>query len=378
VHTLRSMTSSRRDHESTSLSKMSSSSSSSLLWLAKTTTMMTTYGGGSRFKMWLTLLASLGFVCTMLGVRNVSVGYNPHNNDTTTDTTTGDSAFEYPPLWEEGTPPPLDCEEISKLSIVRTLGEGQQKVAYEVRLANGASAVAKRCKSANCIEWELLKAEADKLQRYQSRGVQGLVAIYGACYRPYNYHESTTNSTASTGPQHHDDYNVTDLTVGHTVIYEKGQVLMKNWGEKNGHFCLAWFFTAADIEDLRIMARTYSAAGISLYNPKSRCMDNKYPTQFVLTRSGIRHADLDNTYDCLQKGGCPDAARLFEDNCRILVGGVAQRRYRPDCSMTFSAKHPVADLTKHIDVAKARSRCLLDFFGAFWLHRSSKKEESRP
>jgi hypothetical protein len=332
--------------------------------------------------MWLTLLASLGFVCTILGVRNVSVEYNPHNtNDTTTETITGDSAaLKYPPLWEEGTTPPLNCEKISKLSIVRTLGEGQQKVAYEVQLASGASAVAKRCKSANCIEWELLKAEADKLQRYQSRGVQGLVAIYGACYRPYYYNnESTTNSTtASTGPQHHDDYNVTDLTVGHTVIYEKGQVLMKNWGEKNGHFCLAWFFTKADIEDLRIMARSYSAANISLYNPHSRCMDNKYPTQFVLTRNGIRHADLDNTYDCLQKGGCPDAATLFEDNCRILVGGVG-RVYRPDCSLSFSAKHPLADPTKHIDVAKARSRCLLDFFSGFWLNRrSSKKEESRP
>jgi hypothetical protein len=159
------------------------------------------------------------------------------------------------------------------------------------------------------------------------------------------------------------------LTVGHTVIYEKGQVLMKNWGEMYCHACWATFLTEADVDDLRRLARSYSAAGILLRDlGETGDTDNTYPTQYILTHGGIRHSDLDRTYDCSfpQTDGCPDTeAALLEANCRVLVGGVA-RHTKPDCSPAYSAEHPVADPTQHIDIAKARSHCYMDFFG-FWL-----------
>jgi hypothetical protein len=48
--------------------------------------------------------------------------------------------------------------------------------------------------------------------------------------------------------------------------------------------------------------------------------------------------------------GCPNTeAALLEANCQVLVGGVVQHT-NPDCSPTYSAKHPVADPTQHIDI----------------------------
>jgi hypothetical protein len=269
--------------------------------------------------------------------------------------------------------PFMGCDEIVQLqsTIGRKLGEGRHKVAYEVILSNGARAVAKRCKSQTCIRYERLRLEAEKNLDYQRRGASdSVVPIHGVCCRPY---PPTTRRHRRRGqPQYQNDW--TDLTRGHTVIYEPGEVLMKNWGEMVCHDCFASFFTEADVEDLRRIARSYSAAQILLHDlDEPYDTDNIYPTQYILTRfGGIRHADLDRANDCGDEPpqlGCPATeAALLEANCRVLVGGVARRDDDDnlDCSASYSAAHPVTDPTRRIDIAKARRHCHLDFYG-FWL-----------
>lgn len=317
------------------------------------------------------------------------------------------------PTWDGH--PLLDCNEITKLTLGQKLGEGRHKVAYRVVLPNGAIAVAKRCKSHRCVLYERLRLEAEKNMYYRhEKGVDGVVAIYGICYRPYHHHHRASDSTTTWSwwrqRDSHDDQpessllssiryrpsDWTDLSVGHTVLYEPGQVLMKNWGEMVRHECLAQFFTETDVQDLRHLARSYSAAGICLHDVadiKSPETDNDYPTQYIMTRHGIRHADLDRAYDCTSSSsqnnndtvlvplppGCPaTAAALLAANCRILVGGVARRRRGSggdnddnpdDCSSASSVHLPLDNNNnERIDIAAARKYCHLDFFG-FWLQR---------
>jgi hypothetical protein len=292
--------------------------------------------------------------------------------------------------------PLLDCDDMTKLILGRKLGEGRHKVAYHVVLPNGAVAVAKRCKSRRCVFYERLRLEAEKNMFYRhEKGVDGVVAIYGVCYRPYHNHRPDSTpawswwrrdqpeSSSSLSSIRYSPRDWTDLSIGHTVLYEPGQVLMKNWGEMVRHECLANFFTETDVQDLRHLARSYSTAGICLHDVadiKSPETDNDYPTQYIMTRNGIRHADLDRTYDCSRNAtvpllppGCPaTTAALLAANCRILVGGVA-RQSDPDCSDALSDSaavvHPIGDTAaERIDIATARKYCHLDFFG-FWLER---------
>ena len=281
----------------------------------------------------------------------------------------------------------LNCSDIDNLQIIRKLGQGKHKISFEVELpSTGKRMAAKRCHSAHCVKRSLILHEAEKVYYYQhTKGIEGLVRFYGSCDRAYpsNDHHQSTQTTA-----------VTNFSVGHTALYEMGQVLMENRFERRSLACLASYFTPADVEDLRRMARSYAAANILLENPTTLQTDNDSPAQFIVTSHGIRHADVDFLFDCSSstrnnnnnnnnthghfvnhgggswKAACPPQQNsdkvILETNCRILLGGVAQQSH-PNCTRAYSRAHPIQFPDRHVRVAKARTRCFTKALS--WLER---------
>ena len=78
----------------------------------------------------------------------------------------------------------LSCSEIANLKIVRLLGEGKRKAAYEVRLPWGARAVLKRCTAAKCVSKDKIPQEGRMLRGlYEQYGDAGALRYFGGCYR---------------------------------------------------------------------------------------------------------------------------------------------------------------------------------------------------
>ena len=208
---------------------------------------------------------------------------------------------------------PLSCAEIAKLNIVRPLGAGKKKIAYEVILPYGGHGVAKRCNHYTCYKDGLLQEEAHLLKGlYQHYGNEAL-HFYGDCSAPYSNDDIpvrnvTGRGTAAIATEYIQNHS-SSFEVGYTSIVELGRPLLSSW-DLLDRKCFAKYFKPKDIEDLINIARRYAfytnkpillgRFHFEKDGPKLRTTDNIFPQQYMTRVGGhdegsINHIDLDMT-----------------------------------------------------------------------------------
>lgn len=250
----------------------------------------------------------------------------------------------------------LGCEEISNLEIVREIGEGRQKRAFEVRLPNGRTAMAKRCKSYTCIKKKQVQKEAQVFQELlqTSNGQNERIRFYGACDGVLqNEHKQRPNRYA------------TNFTVGYTSISELAtpffhlgshdQLFTEGNRTEEMAFraCFAQHFTPRDKLDFVTIARQYARNKPHPYLMRSlhrKISDNFAAEQYALTAAGVAHIDVDMIYPC-ETCTTKQARRI---NCEIISRVVRQKM---NCSRSESKEDPETLNGAHINVTKALAEC---------------------
>lgn len=205
----------------------------------------------------------------------------------------------------------LDCDEIARLQVVRRLGSGAKKAAFEVKLPGttgvGPSrqrrAVAKRCRNTKCYGSNLTRKEANLLRSLHNQygDFSGAVRFLGECDKGTPMLDvGEEESLENNDKRKYDDLlhsfierTLSNFSVGHTVVIELGDPLLTSWGDggvaeqAEQAKCFAEFFAPADVEDLKEVARRY--ANLSSSNGGPMVMigpgghsDNKYPQQYAV------------------------------------------------------------------------------------------------
>ena len=260
------------------------------------------------------------------------------------------------------------CEDLEQMEVIRVLGEGLKKRVYEVKLPSGVRAVAKRCIHEECHRKELLQKEALHLDGLQQKyGREATIAYFGKCDAAYYIPEFEELETGELrhknrnrmkkNSKYIEKYN-TNFTQGFTYFSEIGKPLLVDWDPLHGYSfreCFASYFTDADAEDFRIIARQY-AAGYGegppvLLGKPWRTTDNIWAQQYMIAKAGIRHSDLDHLHQS-EKYTHEEA---LEYNCDI----VRRVLFREDfnCSVEYSAENPPSESGKHIDLDEAHLKC---------------------
>jgi hypothetical protein len=237
----------------------------------------------------------------------------------------------------------LGCADIAGLEIVRVLGEGMQKTAFEVKLPSGEHAVAKRCNSYKCYTGKLIAEEAEIFRGlHKQYGDEGALRFFGECYAPFDKLPSKKASRSMTIKK-----RAPDFSVGHTSVIELGKPLLQSWNIPLDDSCFKGYFTPRDIEDLTNIARRYAnysdspimlaPLGKRLLNKnitKGTLTDNIHPQQYIVRTGGggtsspsssrgegtIHHTDLDMTYLCMNhyKEHICQVDRILEVNCKVI------------------------------------------------------------
>jgi len=247
----------------------------------------------------------------------------------------------------EEIPTLLGCKEIEKLEIIRTIGKGNAKIVYEVKLLSGEHAVAKRCRNRKCDEQQRPQDEARLLRNLYEQYNDKAITFYGECYGRERYRFRKTESKFS---------------VGYTSIVELAKPLIPSWlkntaNEKKQRSCFASYFTDADLEGLRIVARqyaNYSPSPIVMYKKGWKdTTDNIYAEQYILTKAGLRHGDT----DMVQSFNNFTYEEALKENCQVVskVAHIAM-----NCSLEFSVENPIHFPDDHINIAEATSNCIND------------------
>ena len=286
----------------------------------------------------------------------------------------------------------LGCKEISQLEVVKVLGVGYRKVAYEVKLPGSGSrrrkqhAVAKRCKNLNCIHDNSIVNETQWIRRlYEEYGSTtdnggGAVEYYGQCNdHPIdnvsgfpkvlsNEQEMELNmkniSNAKRRKRKNDllmklqnefiEENWSNFQIGFTSVVELGQPLMDSWNifDHVWRFkCFASFFASRDIEDLKNIARRYAYFPDTplllqhIHNNSRQFTDNQFPQQYMTrivdadsddgddTSRTIHHVDFDMVLPCYEYYDPESCSRehVLEVNCDVM-SKLANLEYL-DCSL---------------------------------------------
>jgi len=114
----------------------------------------------------------------------------------------------------------LGCADIAELEIVRVVGEGKQKITFEVKLPSGEPAVAKRCKSDNCYDKNFIAEEAAIFRGLHKQfGDEGALRFFGECYVPFDKKKRLTDI----------EKLASDFSVGHTSVIEMGKPILASW-----------------------------------------------------------------------------------------------------------------------------------------------------
>jgi hypothetical protein len=210
----------------------------------------------------------------------------------------------------------LDCTKVANITVVRELGKGKQKIAYEVILPNGVHAAAKRCRfRRKCAPKQLMARGGAYFQKLHEQYGNQAMEYYGACN--FSYVDSVRKTTSN-------------FTQGYTLFIELGEPLLTAWR--------AWDNQTApesdlELESLRVIARQYAS-----FNDGSIALgpDNIYAHQYVRTAAGIRHIDFDQT---LPQDEFPQNKSILTHNCEILMGAFARLQKndtRFNCSEAYS------------------------------------------
>jgi hypothetical protein len=246
----------------------------------------------------------------------------------------------------------LGCDDMHHIRIIHKVAEGKQKIVYKVQLPTGEMALAKRCRSLECIRRRLLQTESHILRNLQGQyGPSNTIRFYGECDSTLgdNDDEAKLNRT------HLRKVVATNFSQGYTSVLEFGTPLLPGFGPLTGTKkflqCFARYFTEADLEGFRTVARQYAAGYTSYYyntstkqqeqKPKhvrlllgepGHTTDNKYPQNYIISKAGLRHADLDMVIRCEagktfdnEKYNCTYQT-VLDHNCRILQGLVGKTK----------------------------------------------------
>ncbi|OEU06997.1 hypothetical protein FRACYDRAFT_252630 [Fragilariopsis cylindrus CCMP1102] len=227
----------------------------------------------------------------------------------------------------------LGCADIAELEIVRVLGEGKQKITFEVKLPSGEHAVAKRCQSNNCYNQKLIAEEAEIFRGLHKQfGDEGALRFFGECYVPFDDKKNRPTDITKLA---------SDFSVGHTSVIEMGKPILASWNIPipTKSSCFKSYFTPRDVEDFRNIARryaNYSDSPIVLTKLEERGLnanitigmstDNSYPQQYIVRKSGrgtpgnIFHTDLDMAVVCknLYKNHICQVDNILKVNCKVI------------------------------------------------------------
>lgn len=235
----------------------------------------------------------------------------------------------------------LGCAEIAGLEIVRELGRGMLKTTFVVKLPWGGHAVAKRCKNYRCYEENLIKREANMLQKlYEQYNDEGALQFFGECYIPFdellsqpNRKDFENKTTKISNKNNLLIPTIRDFSVGFTSVIELGKPFFirneKTYRMEPG--CFAGFFTPRDIEDLKNIARRYANLSdypLLLSGWNNKVNDNRFPNQYITRIGGgqrggegtINHADLDMAYHCKDSGEKECTVdNVLKRNCEVIA-----------------------------------------------------------
>lgn len=254
----------------------------------------------------------------------------------------------------------LGCNDIQNIEIIRELGKGKAKVTYEVKLPSGESALAKRCIHDNCLRQGLLTGEFRHLKKLQDQyGKENTISVYGMCDAPYaeggiDLQKGTRTSRKRNS--RHLRIIASDFTEGYTAFFEMGVPLLTKWRDGvKFRKCFASYFTDADVDSFRVIARQYAgfAGSPIMLGQPGYFSDNIWAEQYIIAKAGARHADLDMLFHCQN---CTYEEALTH-NCIIVQDVVFHKRM--NCSLAFSLEHPILNLDEHINATEAERQCTL-------------------
>ena len=231
----------------------------------------------------------------------------------------------------------LSCNDIRNLQIIRLIGKGFQKAVYEVKLPWGEHAVVKRCITKKCVKDQLIEKEGSFFDNLHHQYGDKAIDFFGACYASNDGIEKNMTRVKVARRDYYLEYLdpqiVTNFSVGYTMVMELANPLLSTWNilkdDKARRNCFSKYFTTADLEALRTLARqysNYSKSPLILYANMKRSSekgkngeyigftDNFYAEQYIISKAGLRHGDLDHVTKCKK---CT-YKRALEINCRVL------------------------------------------------------------
>ena len=249
----------------------------------------------------------------------------------------------------------LGCSEIGQLPIIDIIGKGKQKIGYKVQLPSGEHALAKRCISLNCVKESLVKKEATILKHLQEQyGRHQTIEIFGECEGSKWSFPHLNNEDI--------EKSANDFNIGYTSIIALAEPLLSEWkqGVSFGkrRKCFASHFTDEDIEGFKTIARqyaNYSKYPLTLEDYAGKKLkhgfnsDNKYAENYLLTKAGIRHGDLDCLYPCEE---CS-----YEEALQINCASVSNVAKIPLNCSTSLPNETLQIKDGHINHIKAESYC---------------------
>jgi len=233
----------------------------------------------------------------------------------------------------------IGCSEIFNFLPLRVLGEGKQKVVYEVKLPSGEHAVAKRCKTRWCENNSRVKREATYLKSLQDQyGDEEALRFFGECDGGFH---GMKDSDANYNKFH------SDWSYHYTSVVELAHPLLASWDFPRQEIfqeCFANHFTNEDLNGFKMIAEQYarfSPHPITFGHPTSKNgqdragVDNRFFQQYAVAKAGIRHIDLDTLYICKECSykdalafNCKIISKLTQNhiprNCTILGGENSQ------------------------------------------------------
>ena len=227
----------------------------------------------------------------------------------------------------------MGCADIVNLEIIRVVGTGKHKIAYEVKLPWGEHGVVKRCLHYRCIRAGKPKQEAKLLQALQEQYGHHATQFYGHCDAPTLKIKRKRKYVNRSKFNEHAQENLSNFAVGYTSVSELGTPLLSSWETEGARDrkCFAEFFTENDIEDLRNIARRYATFTESplLMTLIDNYSDNIFPQQYIAGIGGgangragiIKHIDLDFVFSCKKRYGTDrncTVDEVLDVNCQVM------------------------------------------------------------
>jgi hypothetical protein len=210
------------------------------------------------------------------------------------------------------------CATVKDIQIVRELGRGATRVAFEVVLPNGQHGVAKRCvangtytKRCNSMK-DFHGKEARFVQMMREQFGDDALPYFGLCSFPLN-----TDTTDENWPEN----QLRDFSSGITTFFGMGSPLTDQ------------AFTPSDFEALRVMARMYSALKPS---PLLLGGDCSSPNQYIRGTKDNQHRIFQ--IDMAMLWTSKNRSEMLRRNCQFLFKNLAKvkRSEAVNCTRAYS------------------------------------------